>query len=38
MLSDLKNNFNGFSLIDHHQNATPSDSYEGDRSCVIETL
>ena len=31
----IQNNFNGFSLIDVHQNATLSDSFEGKRSRVI---
>ena len=35
MFSEFKNNFNGFSVIDVHQNATLSESFEGDRSRVI---
>ena len=35
MFSELKNNFNGFSMIDVHQNATLSESFEGERSRVI---
>ena len=31
----IQNNFNGFSLNDVHQNATLSESLEGDRSRVI---
>ena len=31
----IQNNFNGFSLIDVHQNATLSDSFEGRKSHVI---
>ena len=31
----IQNNLNHFSLSDVHQNATLSDSFEGDRSCVI---
>ena len=31
----IENNFNGFSLIDVNQNATLSNSFEGDRSRVI---
>ena len=31
----IHNNFNGFSMIDVHQNATLSESFEGDRSRVI---
>ena len=35
MFSELKNNFNGFSMIDVHQDATLSESFEGERSRVI---
>ena len=31
----IQNNFNGFSLIDVHQNATLSDPFESKRSRVI---
>ena len=31
----IQNNFNGFSLIDVHQKANLSDSFEGRRSRVI---
>ena len=32
----IQNNFNRFSMIDVHQNATLSESFEGDRSRVID--
>ena len=31
----IQNNFNGFSMIDVHQNATLSESFKGDRLRVI---
>ena len=31
----IQNNFNGFSMIDVHQNTTLSESFEGDRLHVI---
>ena len=31
----IQNNFNGFSMIDIHKNATFLESFEGDRSRVI---
>ena len=37
MSSEIQNNFNGFSMIDVHQNATLSESFGGDSPVLLVT-